>query len=528
MMDPQTPSSTSPRPSLRAALADGEFAITCEFVPGRGHAGPGADAALLFARAVRAAGAHVHAISLTDNPGGNPALLPDILGVEIQKEGVDALVHFSCRDLNRNAMEARAMALARAGIHNLMVVTGDYPEGGHMGAAAPVFDLDSVQAIAFLKAMNDGLTVPGRGPGSTLRLPPTSFLIGAAVSPFKQREAELMTQLFKLERKLAAGADFIVMQVGFNLRKCFEVPRYLAARGLKAPVLGNVYALTLGAARAMAANQVPGCVVSAALLATLEAEARAPDKGKAARLERAAKMMACFKGMGLAGAHIGGFGLAADDFLHIIRRADALADDWETFVGELQFGAPDEYYAFPPPARYAIDRPDPDPLPGLGLTRKPAAYRFARLMHALLFEPRSPLYKLARRYYQALPEKGVIYRMSHAFEWWIKRQIFGCRDCGDCAMMDTAYLCPMHNCAKQLRNGPCGGSCNGMCEAFPDERRCAWVMVYERLKSSGELETLRTGQAPPRNARLENTSAWSNYYLGRDHRKLNPAPPRAK
>ncbi len=526
MTETETTAPAAPRSTLRQALAAGEFAVTCEFVPGRGHAGPGVDAVLAFARAARTSDVRVHAISLTDNPGGNPALLPDALAADIQKEGIEALVHFSCRDMNRNAMESRAMALARGGIHNLLVVSGDYPEGGHLGRAMPVFDMDAVQAIAYLKAMNAGLEVAGHKPGTTVKLPPTAFLIGTAVSPFKLTEAELMAQFFKLERKIAAGAGFVVTQLGFDMRKFLEVRRYLAARGLNVPVIGNVYVPTPGSARAMAANKVPGCMVSEAFLALLTEEAKAPDKGKAARLERAARMVACFRGMGFAGAHIGGFGLAPDDYFAVVRRADALAPDWESLVAGLQFGSPGEYYAFPKPARYGPAPADPDPLPRLGTTRKPLLYRFALLMHAMLFEPRSPLFKLARRVYQALPQGRLPYRLAHGFEWWVKRQIFGCRDCGDCALMDAAYVCPMHNCAKQLRNGPCGGSRDGVCEVYPDEGRpCAWARVYERLKSSGDLERLRGKRTPPRNAMLERTSAWANYYLGRDHQKLAPPGP---
>lgn len=510
---------TTENMTLKEALKTGKFAITCEFVPGRGSGGPAIEAAAQFARDIQASDVEIEAISLTDNPGGTPAILPDVLGTEIQKEGIDALVHFSCRDLNRNGMESRAMALARNGITNLLVISGDYTEGGYEGRATPVFDMDSVQTIAYLKAMNAGLKIPGRKPGSTVTLPPTDFLVAAAVSPFKMTESELMAQFFKLERKIAAGADFIIPQLGYDMRRFFEILRYMAARNIKVPVIGNVYVLSHGAAKAMAAGRVPGCVVNDELVKVLAEEAKAEDKGKAARLERAAKMVAMFKGMGYAGAHIGGFGLKTADFVTIIQRAEELGPRWEEFLPEVQFGNDSEYYAFPKPERYVITKPDPDPLPALGLSRKTIPYRFAMLMHVILFEPRSPIYKLAQRYFMAVKEGTWLYKFTHGFEWWIKRQMFGCRNCGDCAMSDTAYFCPMHNCAKKLRNGPCGGSCNGMCEAFPDSKRCAWTVVYDRMKSSGDLGKLRQGYVPARNAALEDTSGWANYYLGKDHHK---------
>ena len=188
------------------------------------------------------------------------------------------------------------MALARNGIRNLLVVTGDYATLGYEGQAAGVFDLDAVQAVRYLKAMNAGLEIPGRKPGTTERLASTDFFIGVGVSPFKFTKEELMMQFFKLERKIAAGADFVITQLGYDMRKALEVRRYLASRGLKTPVIGNVYVLSAAAARTMAAGKVPGCVVTAELVKVLEAESKAEDKGKAARFERAAKMMAVLKG----------------------------------------------------------------------------------------------------------------------------------------------------------------------------------------------------------------------------------------
>ncbi len=46
-------------------------------------------------------------------------------------------------------------------------------------------------------------------------------------------------------------------------------------------------------------------------------------------------------------------------------------------------------------------------------------------------------------------------------------------------------------CAKSLVNGPCGGSKNGKCEAG-QEKDCAWVLIYNRLKKQGKLENLKS------------------------------------
>jgi hypothetical protein len=50
-------------------------------------------------------------------------------------------------------------------------------------------------------------------------------------------------------------------------------------------------------------------------------------------------------------------------------------------------------------------------------------------------------------------------------------------------------ICPVTRCAKRLLNGPCGGSLENRCEVDSD-RPCAWQLIYNRLKSIGQLERL--------------------------------------
>ncbi|MEI7901601.1 MAG: methylenetetrahydrofolate reductase C-terminal domain-containing protein [bacterium] len=502
---------------FREALQKGEFTITCEFVPGRGKEGPGVEAAIGFAKAMAGSATQIHAVSLTDNPGGNTAMTPDALAPEIQKTGLTALAHFSCRDLNRNAFESRAMALARSGVNTLLIVTGDYPASGFEGNAAGVFDLDAVQAVKYLKAMNAGLEIPGMKKGTTARLPPTDFFVAAAVSPFKFKEEELLPQFFKLEKKIAAGADFVIPQLGYDMRKFLEVKRYMASRGLKVPLIGNVYVLSYGAAKTMHAGLVPGCVVTDELLSVLEEESKDPDKGKKKRLERAAKMMAMFKGMGFNGVHIGGFALKTEDFLYIINRAAELEPQWEAFIPEVAFGRKDEYYAFPPPKTYRPGEVDEDPVKKLPASPGVLGYSLSMLIHRLAFEHGSLGCRLLTGYYKLIGERSLLARLSHCNEHLLKMLTFACRDCGDCALPDMAYCCPQGKCAKQQRNGPCGGSTRGMCEVYPDEKPCVWTLVYPRLKGAGKVEEMRTQYVPPRKMELSFTSGWANYFLSRDH-----------
>jgi len=50
-------------------------------------------------------------------------------------------------------------------------------------------------------------------------------------------------------------------------------------------------------------------------------------------------------------------------------------------------------------------------------------------------------------------------------------------------------VCPLARCAKQLLNGPCGGSMEGKCEVNP-EIECAWQLIIDRLSRFGRLGNL--------------------------------------
>jgi len=70
-----------------------------------------------------------------------------------------------------------------------------------------------------------------------------------------------------------------------------------------------------------------------------------------------------------------------------------------------------------------------------------------------------------------------------------------CQACGDCILGRTAGICPITRCSKQLLNGPCGGSQNGVCEIDPDIP-CAWQLIWERAVKLGRVDQLLEIQPP--------------------------------
>ena len=263
-------------------------------------------------------------VSITDNPGGTPMLPPDWLASLLASHRPRIVLHLTCKDMNRNGLEAAAWRSAAEGFDNILAITGDYPTAGFGGIADGVFDLDSVGLISLLRSMNDGLKVPGRR-GEIQVLPKTNFFIGCVVSPFKRHERELVPQYLKLLRKIRVGAQWVIPQLGYDMRKFHEVKLWLTARGVNVPVIGNVYLLNRAVAQLFNSGKLAGCVVSDEFMETIRAAAAGPDKGKRFFRELAAKQLAVFKGLGFAAGYLGGI-TKAETFGEIIDLAESYGE----------------------------------------------------------------------------------------------------------------------------------------------------------------------------------------------------------
>jgi methylenetetrahydrofolate reductase (NADPH) len=490
-----------------------EFTLTFELVPGPGGRSRQHSRIVNLAKEIAADG-RFQALSITENAGGHPALTPEALGREIHAMGSEVIIHFSCKDKNRNQMESLLFGWDRQHLCNLLVIAGDYPGKGYQGYPKPVFDLDTTQALHLLSALNSGSTIanpetPASNPQST------SFVKGVAVSPFKFLEAEVMMQYFALHRKVAAGADFVITQLGYDARKFHELLLYMQQNRLDVPVLGNVFIPNLTVAELMYRRSVPGCVIPETLYRQIRQEATADDKGKKARLLRAAKLLAILKGLGYAGAHIGGPGLCFADLDFVLTSAAALRDTWRDCVRDVSFWPEEAFWYFGKDSVSGLNTETPNVREG-GKKRPLFGYAAACLIHDLVFDPKGLLYQPMKKVWLGLNKEnrcGVFCRL----EYILKVVFFGCQNCGDCTLAELAYLCPQSGCAKYLLNGPCGGSRDGWCEVYPGSKRCHFVKVYERLRSRGLEEGMKKGFVPPRDWALNNTSAWANYFAGRDH-----------
>jgi methylenetetrahydrofolate reductase (NADPH) len=489
--------------ALRDALAAGRFCYVVELVASALRR----EAQLLEVASALAGLPDVVAGSVTSYAGGAIGHDPIRVAAAARARGLAPNVHLTCVSQDRRELGKTLEDLHALGIENVFALTGDYPSAADPASPPPVFDLDSVQLVRLIAEMREG-GMPA--------------LISVAVSPFKYLEADCRYQYLKLEKKIAAGADLAITQVGWDAQKFRELRRYLDERGLRTPVLGNVYALTLRAAERMAKGQPPGCWVSPALLEAVRAEQAAPDRGRRARLERAARTVAVLRGLGYAGAYIGGTH-DAPQVSWIIRRAAELAPEWERLADELQFGEPDGFYLYAksaapagrPAASAEAARSGQDAAP-VAAARAPAWLPRAldRLGRLFPVTRDTWLRRGLTRAFAWIDRRPALARAAERLELAIKRPAFGCQACGNCVLGFMEYVCPQ-TCPKQMRNGPCGGTHLGRCEVV--DQPCIWVSVYERAKSENRTDGLLV-YIPAPDRSLRGTSSWINYFLERDQR----------
>lgn len=471
---------TSANP-LREALTGGRFCYVVELVASRLTR----EARLLEVASELAKVPGVVAGSITSYAGGAMGHDPIRVGTAARARGLVPNIHLTCVNRDRREAQLALEDLNALGIHNVFALTGDYPKESAPDGPRPDFDLDSVQLVTLIHQMRE------RG---------MPFWIGVAVSPFKYIEADCVYQYLKLEKKFAAGADYAVTQLGYDAKKFRELKFYLSEHGIQKPILGNVYVLHGKAAERMAKGEPPGCWVSPELLEQIRSETQVQDKGAAARLERAARMVTILRGLGYAGAYLGG-DHRARNVAWIIRRSEVLVSRWKEFSEELNFAPKGGFYLYESPEAAA--------------KKRPLVARVLDLLSAVFpANQKGRLRNMLAAIFRWMDKKPVIARGVERFEFAIKAPLFGCEACGNCVLSYMEYICPQ-TCPKNLRNGPCGGTLAGRCEVV--DKPCIWVEVYERAKGTKRTAELMT-YVPPRNRALTGTSSWINYFLERDSR----------
>lgn len=186
--------------SFSDKLLSNKFIITAEISPPKGTDIKGMlkDASLVKDIA--------DAINITDNQRAVMRMSPAAACSILQREGYETIMHMTCRDRNRLALQSELLGASALGIHNILVMSGDYPTRGDHEGAKPAYDLDSVQLLGLIQKLNKGFDFSGnRLTGRT------DFCSGAVTNTEVNQPA-----IIKLQKKIKMGARFIQTQAVFD------------------------------------------------------------------------------------------------------------------------------------------------------------------------------------------------------------------------------------------------------------------------------------------------------------------------
>ncbi len=228
--------------NLARILDIGQFAVTAEISP------PQNTQFDTIRRNANLIKGYVDAFNVPDGQAAVVAMASwavCLLGVE---EGLDAIVHMTCRDRNRIALQMDILAISAFDVNNILCLSGDPIYFGNHPKAKPVFDLDSLQLIRMVKQLRDEKKFDN---GELLVGTEPRLFIGAVINPSAQ---PLESSVDRLKDKITAGADFVQTQPIYNIEGFKKWMELVRAKGLHKEVkilAGITPVISLAAARYM-------------------------------------------------------------------------------------------------------------------------------------------------------------------------------------------------------------------------------------------------------------------------------------
>jgi homocysteine S-methyltransferase len=217
------------RSALGAKLARGEFATMVEIVPPKGI---DVRKEIEGARFLKSVG--VDAVNIPDSPRASARMSNQALSLLIQREvGIDAILHYTCRDRNVLCIQSDLLGAAAVGIKNLICITGDPPKMGNYPDATAVFDVDAIGLVNIVHNLNRGLDLGANPIGVG-----TGFVIGVGANPGL---TDMDEEIRRFEFKVEAGAEYVVTQPVFDLRLLENFLRRI--EHCKIPVVAGIWPL---------------------------------------------------------------------------------------------------------------------------------------------------------------------------------------------------------------------------------------------------------------------------------------------
>ena len=246
-----------------AKIARGEFVTSVEVLPPKGC---DAQKTLDSIRLLKDAG--VDGVNIPDGPRAQTRMSAQATAVLVEREiGIEAVLHYCCRDRNLLGMMSDLLGAAALGLHNLLIITGDPPKMGPYPDATAVFDIDSIGLTNMVNKLNHGMDLGNNPIGK-----PTAFSIGVGVNP---GAVNLEEEIRRFEWKVEAGAEYAITQPVFDTEQLAHFLDRISH--VKIPIVAGIWPLVSYRNAEFLHNEVPGVNVTPEILERMRI---ASEKGK--------------------------------------------------------------------------------------------------------------------------------------------------------------------------------------------------------------------------------------------------------
>ena len=248
-------------------IALGEFVTTVEVLPPKGcNPWKTLDAI----RLLKDAG--VDGVNIPDGPRAQTRMGAMATAVMVQQQiGIEAVLHYCCRDRNLLGMMSDILGAAALGLRNLLLITGDPPKMGPYPDATAVFDIDAIGLTNMVNKLNHGLDIGNNPIGE-----PTAFSIGVGVNPGAVNMEE---ELRRFEWKIEAGAEYAITQPVFDTEQLRQFLKRI--EHCRIPIVAGIWPLVSFRNAEFLHNEVPGVRVTPAIMERMRtASAISKDAGR--------------------------------------------------------------------------------------------------------------------------------------------------------------------------------------------------------------------------------------------------------
>lgn len=233
-------------------IALGEFVTSVEVLPPKG-----VDAQKTLDSIKLLVDAGVDAVNIPDGPRAQTRMSAQATAILVQeKVGIEAVLHYCCRDRNLLGMMSDLLGASALGVHNLLIITGDPPKMGPFPDATAVFDIDSIGLTNMVNRLNHGLDLGNNPIGQ-----PTRFSIGVGVNP---GAINLEEEIKRFEWKVEAGAEYAITQPVYDTKQLRDFLKRI--EHCRIPIVAGIFPFVSIRNAEFMHNEVPGVVVTEEIL----------------------------------------------------------------------------------------------------------------------------------------------------------------------------------------------------------------------------------------------------------------------